>query len=169
MRIFICPLAHAEECSTALQPQKVLGLLSPGQNEAALNVPRVGRLELRFNDIVAPQLNLVPPGKEDVRAILDFARDADSLLIYCFAGVSRSTAAAYSIACQTYSGHDEIDIARRLRQLLPWATPNPLMVALADEILGRAGRMSAAIAQIGRGDGLFAGQSIALTVETISG
>jgi predicted protein tyrosine phosphatase len=39
--------------------------------------------------------------------------------------------------------------------LSPTAFPNPLMVALADGILGRNGRMSAAVAAIGRGVDAF--------------
>jgi len=169
MKIYVCPFVHAQQSHAALRPQRVLGLLSPGQDEAPLIVPRVDRLELRFNDIPGPQAGLVPPSKDDVGAILDFGRSIDSLLIYCFAGISRSTAAAFAIACQAHQSHDERAIACALRRLSPSATPNPLMIALADEALGRGGRMTSAIADIGRGDGLFSGESFALTVETFSG
>ena len=46
---------------------------------------------------------------------------------------------------------DELALALRLRRLAPFATPNARLVALADELLGRNGRMVAAIAAIGRG------------------
>ena len=65
--------------------------------------------------------------------------------------MSRSTAAAFILACQREPGLSEVDIAAALRSASPIATPNPLMVALADAALGRNGRMIAAIAAIGRG------------------
>ncbi len=79
------------------------------------------------------------------------------MLIHCWAGVSRSTAAAYIIACQRAPGRSEAEIAQALRAAAPYATPNPLMISLADAALGRAGRMSAAIAQVGRGADTFEG------------
>jgi len=169
MKIFVCPVANVSDCYAALRPQRVLGLLSPGQDEAPLTMPRTERLELRFNDIDGERAGLVPPSDEDVRAILNFAHAADSLLIYCFAGISRSTAAAYAIACKAHERYDERAIANALRRLSPSATPNPLMISLADKMLRRDGRMTSAIAGIARGDGLFSGSSFALTEETISG
>lgn len=41
------------------------------------------------------------------------------------------------------------------------ATPNPLMVRLADEALGRSGRMARAVAGIGRGADAFEGPVLA--------
>ena len=48
-------------------------------------------------------------------------------------------------------GLDEEEIALACRQRSPEATPNARLVAIADEILGRAGRMVRAIERIGRG------------------
>ena len=41
--------------------------------------------------------------------------------------------------------------AQHIRDRSPTATPNARLVAIADEMLGRKGRMTAAIARIGRG------------------
>ena len=49
-------------------------------------------------------------------------------------------------------------LARRLRKASPMATPNPLMVALADAQLGLEGRLSDAIRSIGRGEDAFEGE-----------
>ena len=73
------------------------------------------------------------------------------MLIHCYAGVSRSTAAAYIAACRLSPHRDEHEVARALRAASPTATPNLRFVALADERLGRGGRMVAAVAAIGRG------------------
>jgi predicted protein tyrosine phosphatase len=51
-------------------------------------------------------------------------------------------------------------LAAQLRTLCPEATPNALMVALADTILRRDGAMSRAIAGIGRGVDAFEGTVI---------
>jgi predicted protein tyrosine phosphatase len=55
-----------------------------------------------------------------------------------------------------------MEIARELRRVSPTATPNRRMVALADERLERNGRMSAAIAAIGRGTDCYEGAPFAL-------
>jgi len=48
-------------------------------------------------------------------------------------------------------------IARRLRHASASATPNPALVAAADQILKRQGRMVTAIQSIGRGADAFEG------------
>ena len=91
--------------------------------------------------------------REVLQAILDFGRDGLAerpLLIHCWAGISRSSAAAYVIACDRNPGFED-EIADELRRRSPVVTPNKLMVKLADDMLGRDGRMSEAIARIGRG------------------
>lgn len=65
------------------------------------------------------------------------------ILIHCWAGISRSTATAYITACVHNPGADERVIAEALRDASPTATPNRRFVALADQALGRNGRMSA--------------------------
>ena len=77
---------------------------------------------------------------------------ADAVLfMHCWMGISRSPAAAFVLACACRPAASEDDLARTLRLAAPSATPNPLLVSLADAHLGRGGRMSAAIARIGRG------------------
>ena len=44
-----------------------------------------------------------------------------------------------------------------MRRRSPLVTPNKLMVQLADDLLGRQGAMTAAIARIGRGADAFEG------------
>ena len=91
--------------------------------------------------------------------ILDFARNAEdrTMLIHCWAGISRSSAAAYAIACDRNPGFER-DIADELRRRAPSVTPNRLMVALSDDLLGRGGRMAEAIERIGRGADAFEGE-----------
>ena len=112
------------------------------------------RLLLRFNDIVAPQAGLTPPSPADIETLIAFAQTwhgTAPLLAHCWAGISRSTAAAYIIACLHHAPGTEWELAQLLRRAAPEATPNRLMVALADDILRRDGQMIQAIAEIGRG------------------
>jgi len=84
------------------------------------------------------------------------------LLIHCYAGISRSTAGAYIIASALNPTLDESELARTVRSLSPSATPNIRLVALADEILDRQGRMVSAIRAIGRGADAFEGEVFSL-------
>jgi predicted protein tyrosine phosphatase len=79
------------------------------------------------------------------------------MLIHCWAGISRSTAAAFTALCMFRPQADEEELALELRRASPSATPNRLIVSLADDILGRQGRMVKAVEKIGRGADAFEG------------
>jgi predicted protein tyrosine phosphatase len=74
------------------------------------------------------------------------------MVVHCYAGISRSTAAAFAAACALNPHRDESSIAQIIRRASPTASPNALIVQLADQALGRNGRMIAAIEAIGRGE-----------------
>ena len=57
---------------------------------------------------------------------------------------------------------DEFVIAKAMRAASSTASPNPRLVALADNALGRRGRMNEAIAIIGRGEECFEGTPFTL-------
>ena len=118
-------------------------------------------------DIVEAQAGLVLPEEQHVVQLLRFVRAWDRsapMVIHCFAGVSRSTAAAFITACALQPERDEAGIAGQIRALSPTATPNPRLVAVADDLLARSGRMVAAIAAIGRGTDCFEGVPFALSL-----
>ena len=125
-------------------------------------------LHLVFNDIAAPREGLTAPDLNDINTLIAAARawkgDAP-LLLHCWFGVSRSTAAAIIALAALRPERSEIEIARALRAAAPFATPNSLMVALADERLGRNGRLSEAVAAIGRGAETSEGTPFTLAVE----
>ena len=60
---------------------------------------------------------------------------------------------------------DEASIAQALRRASPTATPNIRIVSLADRLLGRDGRMVAAIETIGRGEIAVEGNPFRLELE----
>lgn len=151
MRLIVSPLPQVERLLAEHRPSHLVMLASPGA-EAAFEAEH--RLDLRFNDIAAPREGLVAPSLEHVEALLTFSKGwsgARPLLIHCWAGVSRSTAAAYVVACARTAPGREAAWAARLRDAAPTATPNPLIVAHADRLLDRDGAMIRAAHAIGRG------------------
>lgn len=135
--------------------------------ERPISIAPERHLFLGMSDIVAPMDGHIIPVEAHVTRFLDFVRDwgrSGPLVIHCWAGISRSTAGAYITACALAPERDEEVIAQALRAASPSATPNARLVALADEMLGRNGRMSAAIARIGRGADAFEGEPFELAL-----
>jgi predicted protein tyrosine phosphatase len=158
--ITVCALNDLEATASSLGDYRLLTLMSPSHpDDSWKHHARDAHLHLAFHDIAEPRDGLIAPGRDDVAAILAFGCDASPakpLLIHCWAGISRSSAAAYIIACAENPSREH-DIAPALRKRAPFATANPLMIALADDLLSRDGRMIAAIRTIGRGAEAFAG------------
>lgn len=156
MSLIVSPLSAVPELCVAHRPSHLLTLLSPGADPPELAAAVAERrLRVSVHDIIEPAEGMTPPAAGHVRELLDFAADwdpAQPFLIHCWAGVSRSTAAAFAIACQHRPDLPELAIARALRTASALATPNALIVALADRALGRNGRMTAAVEAIGRGE-----------------
>jgi predicted protein tyrosine phosphatase len=70
--------------------------------------------------------------------------DIPHLLVHCHAGVSRSTAAVSMLLAQANAHLDEDEVFVRLIMLRPKAWPNALMIAFADKLLEREGRLLSA-------------------------
>lgn len=152
--IIVCPLHDVEAIARVRRPSHILSLISPSAEPTRFGQLAPHHLELRFNDIAEARDGLIPPSQDHVRDILAFGQAAQSagpLLIHCWAGVSRSPAAAFIIACQRNGPGCEQPLAQSLRDSAPYATPNPLMIELADQFLGRSAAMTRAISDIGRG------------------
>ena len=108
------------------------------------------------------------PGEEHVAELIRFVRRWDRrapLVVHCYMGISRSTASAYAAVCALNPQRNEATIAQALRKASPTATPNIRIVTLADRLLGRDGRMVAAIEAIGRGDLAAEAQPFRLELE----
>ena len=111
------------------------------------------RMTLRFHETVQPGPDLVLPAIENIETILGFGRritaDAERrhihLLVHCHAGISRSTAAMAILLTQAAPKGSEDSVFGQIQELRPQAWPNSLMIGLADELLGRKGRLSAAL------------------------
>ncbi|MGQ3674483.1 tyrosine phosphatase family protein [Xanthobacter sp. TB0139] len=159
--IHVCSLARLHETIEASGARHVISLIN--HNMEVIRPPRIdpeNHLTLNFNDIAEETEGLVVPGLAHVQALFDFTHAwprQTPLLIHCFAGISRSTAAAYAAQCALRPDADEMELALWLRRASPSATPNPRIVALADTLLQREGRMVKAINAIGRGADAYEG------------
>ncbi len=166
--LHVCPLSRLPETVAACGASHLVTLATLGSTvERPAAIRPEHHLRVGFSDIVAPLEGHLPPGEAHVRSVLDFVSvwpRERPMVIHCYAGISRSTAAAYAVACALRPSVDEADLAQELRRLAPSATPNRLLVEIADRLLGRGGRMSAAIAGIGRGAEAFEGTPFHITL-----
>lgn len=156
MKIIVCPLSLVPAQVAAHKPSHLITLLDP---DHVIETPAPLRpdqhLRIGVNDIADPTEGLLLCQEQMVREILDFGATWDEsapIIVHCWAGISRSTATAFTLACERNPEVAERDIAFALRQASPMATPNRRIVELADDLLGREGRMADAVAAIGRGD-----------------
>ena len=152
--LIVSPLHLVPGLVAEYDVSRVIGLLGPDTEHPQLGLQDVQHLRMTFNDISVPMEGMVPPSENHVREIVNFIEDWDHsgrFLIHCWAGISRSTAAAFITMCLLNPQEEEIDLAWELRQLAPSATPNRLIVEHADQILKRDGRMVTAVKAIGRG------------------
>jgi predicted protein tyrosine phosphatase len=111
-------------------------------------------LRLHIHDISAPLEGYTAPGEAHVARLIEFALDwggSGPMVVHCWAGISRSTAAAFTALCAINPEVSEELIAQRLREASPTAYPNRRIIQLADAALKRDGRMMHAVERIGRG------------------
>ena len=167
--IHVSSLSRVEETVLATGAERLITLLAAG---TAMVRPRAilepNHLWLSMNDIAEAQDGMTLPGEAHVRDILAFAERWDRakpLVVNCYAGISRSTATAYIVAAARNPARNEEELAAALRRASPSATPNPRLVAVADALLGRNGRMVEAIRAIGRGADAYEAVPFALKVD----
>lgn len=164
--IHVCSLDRVWTTVETHRPSHLITLL---HNDAILATPSAiesGRhLRISMHDISVPQAGMVHPSATHVQRILAFValwdREAP-LVVHCLAGISRSTATAFIAACALNPHVAETVIAGRIRELSPTASPNLLLVELADGLLGREGRMIEAVEAIGYGEPAMEGWPFAL-------
>ena len=167
-RLYVCPLSQLSRVVAETGAGALVSLLTPPQAPPRpMGIARENHLVLGLSDIVQAQDGHVLAAENHVAALLAFLGRWDHgrpLVLHCYAGVSRSPAAAFVAAC-ALTQTPEIAIARKLRSLSRSATPNRHIVALADAHLSREGRMIAAIDEIGRGADCFEGEIFCMETE----
>lgn len=155
MTIHVSPLSCVEQMVAAHGPSHVVSILDPEFAFPDLGAEyRDRQLRLRFHDAHREEDGQTPPAADDVERLLQFLGGWDRespILVHCRAGIGRSTAAAFVIACYAHPTIAERHIAEVLRRNGPLSRPNETLVRLGDVALRRNGRMSSAIAETGRG------------------
>ena len=166
MEIVVCSLDSAPRVAKEKRVSHAISLLDPANAFPSLHPLREdAHLKIGMHDIAELMEGFEAPGAHHVESALTFAQSWDRaapILVHCWAGVSRSTATAFSIACAANPDADERLIARTLREASSTASPNLRIVALADEILQRRGRMVAAVESIGRANLLISAQPFSI-------
>jgi predicted protein tyrosine phosphatase len=153
-RLTICGLTELGSFQNAAVTH-VLSILDPGYpdpGDFAAYGPHK-RLTLRFDDIIEPAPGLSLPELHHIEALIEFgkglAADGDDplshLLVHCHAGISRSTASMTTLLAEARPDLEEDALFAHVREIRPQAWPNSLMIGMADALLGRGGRLSAAL------------------------
>jgi len=152
-RLIVTPYSAVEATVLRHKPSHVLTLMAE-----AVDTPRSiqpeRHLRIQVHDIAEPIEGAVAPDQKHITDILAFARGwdrTDPLLVHCWAGISRSTAAAYILLCDIHGPGHEQAIARALRFRAPHAQPNRLMIRHADALMGRDKQMIEAVEAMGEG------------------
>jgi predicted protein tyrosine phosphatase len=153
--LHVCPLSCLHDTVATTSASHLVTLINVGsQVERPASIAADRHLFIGVSDIVEPLEGHILPEAQHIEELLGFVRRwgrESPLVFHCWAGISRSTAGAFIAACALAPERNELDIARALRLASPTATPNARLVALADDVLGRGGRMVDAVRAIGRG------------------
>ncbi|MCU4178934.1 tyrosine phosphatase family protein [Bosea sp. BH3] len=164
--LHVSSLSRLHETVAAVRASHVVTLINAGTAvERPAGILAERHLFLGMSDIAAPMDGHILPAEEHLHRFLTFVAEWDRqapMVVHCWAGISRSTAAAYIAACALKPDRDEEEAADALRGAAPSATPNIRLVTLADAALGRRGRMIRAIERIGRGADAFEGTPFAM-------
>lgn len=151
-RICVCGLDDMPQMVDQIRAGRLISLLPAAeQPPTPRQLKASDHLRLLIDDIDRPQPGFCAPGRLHVEKLLGFLHASPptaSLVIHCLAGVSRSPAAAL-IALSLDAPGREREAASLLRRAAPFASPNRLLVQLADTALGCAGTLVAALDSIG--------------------
>jgi predicted protein tyrosine phosphatase len=167
--IHVCSLARLHDTvaeTGATHIVTLLRLIDRVQRPAT--VAESNHLILGMDDIAMPMDGYTHPAEEHVSDLIAFVRRWDRrapVVMHCYAGISRSTAGAFISACALNPDRDEAAIARAIRQSSKTAMPNIMLVGHADRILGRKGRMVAAVEALGPGVPSLEGEPFRLDLE----
>lgn len=145
-------IASRPEAGELLQSDKtgpairhLVSIADPGEPPPAGYDDVASKIRLIFYDIDADTDFEQGPAREDVEAVIAFARriagEFGDVLVQCSAGISRSSAAALTmLATWLGAGHEE-EAVLAMYEANPLAQPNTQFVLLADDLLERDGAL----------------------------
>jgi predicted protein tyrosine phosphatase len=164
--LHVCPFSALSDLVQRAQASHLISLLQQEiLVERPLGILPERHLRLCVHDISEPLAGCIHPDATHIEEVIAFARawaGQGPMVVHCWAGISRSTAAAYTALCCINPDVPEDVIALSLRRASPTAYPNRLMIRLADQALGRGGRMVRAVEAIGRG--VVAGEAVPFSI-----
>ena len=167
--IHVCSLAALPETVKATGASHVLTVMAKvDQVQRPESILEANHLKVQVDDITEQMDGFVAPSDVHIEQVLNFVRGWDRnapLVVHCYAGISRSTASAFAAACMLNPHRDEMEIAQKLRAASPIASPNRLIVSLADKALGRDGRMIRALESIGPATMMVEGKPFLVELE----
>lgn len=164
--IHVCSLARLHATVEETRARHIVTLLRlTDRVQRPGHILEENHLVLAVDDITLPQDGCTVPGEEHVARLIQFVRRWDRkapMVVHCFAGISRSTAAAFTAACVLNPERNEAQIARAIRVASPTAQPNMRIVSIADRLLKRERRMIRAVESIGPGEAATEGHPFRL-------
>jgi predicted protein tyrosine phosphatase len=154
--IHVCSLSRMHDMVATTGAEHVVTLIrDTSRVTRPLGISEENHLILSIDDIEDEIEGMVAPGEGHVAELLAFVqrwKREKPIVVHCFAGISRSSAAAFITACAVFPERDEGEIARAIRAASKTAQPNPRIVKFGDKLLERNGRMVEAVRAIGKGD-----------------
>lgn len=142
MNVFVCQKNKVHDTVKVTGAKHVLSLLDPGDRlYLTPRLQEINHLHLKCEDVLDENA-WAAPTREQVQELLEWARcipDEDTLVVHCFAGVSRSTAAAIAILADRLGNANAA--VQRIKSVRPQLCPNPVITKFADEILGLDGKL----------------------------
>jgi predicted protein tyrosine phosphatase len=167
--IHVCSLARLHDTVAETGAKHIVTLMKDvAMVRRPQSIVEANHLLLDMDDIVTVMDGYVPPNEQHVGKLIDFVTAWDRsapIVVHCYAGISRSTAGAFITVCALNPKRDETSIARAIRTFSPTAQPNIRLVSLADDLLGRKGRMTNAVRAIGPGLAAYEGHPFRLDLE----
>jgi predicted protein tyrosine phosphatase len=167
--IHVCSLAALPETVKATGASHILTVMAKvDQVQRPESVLPANHLKVAMDDITEQIDGFVAPCDSHIEQVLNFVRGWDRsapMVVHCYAGISRSTASAFAAVCALNPHRDEMSIARQIRAASPIASPNRLIVTLADRALGRDGRMLRALDEMGPGQMMVEGRPFRLDLD----
>ena len=137
--LHVCSLAALPETVRATGASHILTVMANvDQVQRPASVLEANHLRVSMDDITEQMDGFVAPADHHIERVLNFVRNWD---------------------------RDEIEIARQIRARSPIASPNRLIVSLADKALGREGRMLRALDEMGPGSMTIEGRPFQLDLE----
>jgi predicted protein tyrosine phosphatase len=167
--LHVCSLAALPDTVHATGASHVLTVMANVEKvQRPASVLPANHLKVAMDDITEQLEGFVAPCEAHVEKVLAFVRGWDRaapMVVHCYAGISRSTASAFAAACLLNPQRDELAIARQIRAASAIASPNRLIVSIADKLLGRDGRMLRALDEMGPGSMMAEGRPFRIDLD----